>query len=188
MKKKIISIALVVSVLAVAAVGTLAYFTDEKTAHNEITMGNVGIVLHETDGEGNPFQDPVDVMPGDDIKKIVTVENPEGSAVWVRVFIFPTLFDAEGNPMAIPEGLITPDCVPDTWEYDPVTGAWYYPDPLGTGETTGPVLTDVKFDLLLGNEYMNANLKIDVYAQAVQYENNGDTVMEAVGWPEPPTP
>lgn len=43
MKKKIISICLVLAILAVAATGTLAYFTDEDGAKNTFTYGNVDI-------------------------------------------------------------------------------------------------------------------------------------------------
>ncbi|MBE5781539.1 MAG: hypothetical protein E7328_06965, partial [Clostridiales bacterium] len=58
MKKKILSIALVLCLLAVAVIGTLAYFTDTENETNVMTIGNVDITLHEiqkindVDGDG----------------------------------------------------------------------------------------------------------------------------------------
>lgn len=48
MKKKILSIALVVAMVAVIAAGSLAYFTDTKSAENTFTVGNVKIALLES--------------------------------------------------------------------------------------------------------------------------------------------
>ena len=48
MKKKIVSLALAVCLIAIAAVGTLAYFTDTKSATNTFTVGNVKIELLES--------------------------------------------------------------------------------------------------------------------------------------------
>lgn len=48
MKKKILSIALVVAMVAVIAAGSLAYFTDKDAAKNTFTVGNVHIKLLES--------------------------------------------------------------------------------------------------------------------------------------------
>ena len=48
MKKKIVSLALVVALIAIAAMGTLAYFTDEDAETNTFTVGNVQIDLIES--------------------------------------------------------------------------------------------------------------------------------------------
>lgn len=59
MKKKILSIALVVAMVAVIAAGSLAYFTDKDAAKNTFTVGNVKIDLLESQyhrvnaGKGN---------------------------------------------------------------------------------------------------------------------------------------
>ncbi|MDY2982457.1 MAG: SipW-dependent-type signal peptide-containing protein, partial [Eubacteriales bacterium] len=57
MKKRIVTIALVVALVAIAAVGTLAYFTDTDEATNTFAVGNVEIKLIEqqrqADEEGN---------------------------------------------------------------------------------------------------------------------------------------
>lgn len=48
MKKKIVSLALAVCLIAIAAVGTLAYFTDKDAKTNTFTVGNVAIDLIES--------------------------------------------------------------------------------------------------------------------------------------------
>ena len=48
MKKKVISIALVIALIAVIAVGSFAYFTDKDNATNTFTVGNVDIKLIES--------------------------------------------------------------------------------------------------------------------------------------------
>ena len=59
MKKKIVSLALAVCLIAIAAVGTLAYFTDKDAETNTFTVGNVKIDLLESQyhrvnaGKGN---------------------------------------------------------------------------------------------------------------------------------------
>lgn len=54
MKKKIVSVCLVVCLLATAIIGTtLAYFTDEKTVTNTFSSGNVTITLDEAPVDEN---------------------------------------------------------------------------------------------------------------------------------------
>ena len=48
-KKKIVSLAIVIALMAIAAASTLAYYTDEVITHNIITTGAVDITLnHKT--------------------------------------------------------------------------------------------------------------------------------------------
>ena len=79
MKKKILSIALVVAMVAVIAAGSLAYFTDKDSAENKFTVGNVDIKLNET------FEQNSKLLPGIDVNKDVTITLKEGSSdayVW----------------------------------------------------------------------------------------------------------
>ena len=79
MKKKIISLCLVVALVATAIAGaTLAYFTDTDYAKNVMVTGNVSIVQNETDRNGKVFEQNQDLFP----------------AVYL---------DAEGNPVAYDE-------------------------------------------------------------------------------------
>ena len=79
MKKKILSIALVVAMVAVIAAGSLAYFTDKDRAENNFTVGNVDIKLNEV------FEKDSKLLPGIDVNKDVTITLEKGSSdayVW----------------------------------------------------------------------------------------------------------
>ena len=81
MKKKIVSLALAVCLIAIAAVGTLAYFTDTDEAENTFTTGKVDITLNETFSEND-----AKLLPGKNIEKVVNVTNNEEDA-YVRLHI-----------------------------------------------------------------------------------------------------
>lgn len=115
MKKKILSIALVVAMVAVIAAGSLAYFTDTKSAENTFTSGNVKINLieQERNGQGDlqAFTQNKKLYPivgsaqGEKDKlgmptaknyvdKIVTVENTGSEAAYIRAyFAIPSALD-----------------------------------------------------------------------------------------------
>ena len=92
MKKKITAIALVVCLVAVAIVGgSLAYFTDTKTATNTFTMGDVKIKLDETDVK-NPNGDRVtsneyNVYPGAVVTKDPIVHNVGKNGAYIRATV-----------------------------------------------------------------------------------------------------
>ena len=93
MKKKIVSLALAVCLIAIAAVGTLAYFTDTDAKTNTFTTGKVDITLNET------FTQASKLLPGKNIEKIVNVTNNEEDA-YVRLHIaFPadTIYYGEND-------------------------------------------------------------------------------------------
>lgn len=108
MKKKILSIALVVAMIAIIAAGSFAYFTDKDAETNTFTVGGVKIDLIEQqvnkDGTAlEPFEQNQVLMPivgsaqgeKDDfgqpvaenyIDKMVTVKNTGKSDAWVRAY------------------------------------------------------------------------------------------------------
>ena len=116
MKKKIVSLALAVCLIAIAAVGPLAYFTDKDAATNTFTAGGVKIDLIEqqvneagteleafeqnqvlmpivgsAQGEKDDFGQPV---AANYIDKIVTIKNTGKSAAYVRAyFAIPAALD-----------------------------------------------------------------------------------------------
>ena len=64
MKKKILSICLVIALAATAVVGgTLAYFTDADKDVNVMTAGNVKIVQNETTRDGSAYVDNLPLLP-----------------------------------------------------------------------------------------------------------------------------
>lgn len=101
MKKKVLVLALTLSLVAITALGvTLAYFTDAKAVNNTFTMGNVKIALEEIVGyeedetpiitnEGHNYPT---VVPGDTLVKKPIVTNTGSNSAWV--FLKLTLSDA----------------------------------------------------------------------------------------------
>lgn len=84
MKKKLVSVFLVVALVAVAAVGTLAYFTDTKTASNVFTVGDVEISLTEPAWDQGAI-DGKEVYPGEPLGKDPTITNIGKNPCFVRV-------------------------------------------------------------------------------------------------------
>ncbi|MBO5036238.1 MAG: hypothetical protein J6D42_04075 [Clostridia bacterium] len=108
MKKKIISLCLVVCLLATAIVGgTLAYFTDTDAQKNTFTTGNVSIDLWEDFGD-NDEEGIEELIPAtgsaqngtlkNGIEKEVYVTNTGSEDAFVRVHIaIPSILD-DGDP------------------------------------------------------------------------------------------
>ena len=187
MKRKLLLLSVMVICIAIAAVGTLAFFNSDAVAHNVITTGGVDIELHEyADAEKNPFTDKTGVMPGMTVTKIAEVENTGASAAWVRVKLKPAIELADDavlpDGFTVNTGLVKPDVNTDDWT-EGEDGYFYYKEALKPGETTAPVLNSVTFDVAMGNEYQGATATVDIVAQAVQTANNGETVTAAKGWP-----
>lgn len=183
MKRKLLILSVLVICVATLAAGTLAYFTSEGTAHNVITTGGVEITLQEWADEGKtkPFEDLTGIMPGMTVTKIAEIKNTGASEAWVRVKV-------EKNIRLAGEGEVNPDLVElalDTANWTEKDGYYYYNKALKPGEVTAPVFSAVTFNASMGNEYQNATATVDVYAQAVQTANNGETALNAQGWPNP---
>lgn len=88
MKKKIVSVCLVVCLLATAIIGTtLAYFTDDASVTNTFTVGKVDITLDETDvdiygvkeSETRVTENKYKLIPGRDYIKDPTITVAAGS-------------------------------------------------------------------------------------------------------------
>lgn len=182
MKKKILLVTAVVICLAIAATGTLAYFTAEDMAHNVITSGGVEIAVQEWADENKqtPFEDLEGIMPGMTVTKIAEIKNTGASDAWIRVLITKNIqLAGDGTPNTALVELTL-----NTTDWTEKDGYYYYKEALKPGEVTAPIFTAVTFKPEMGNEYQNATATVDVSAQAVQTANNGSTVMEAAGWPE----
>lgn len=87
MKKKLLVTLSVILILGMAAMGIVAYLTDQTdSAKNVMTMGNVDITQTETDGEGNDFVQDQPLYPNTSIDKVVTVTNTGKSDAYVRTW------------------------------------------------------------------------------------------------------
>lgn len=179
MKKKLLTISIIIAVLAVISIGTAAFFTSEQNAHNVITAGNVKLEIHEKTATGEDFpKEGVVVMPGDTVSKIVTVENTGEHPFFLRVKLTEGVNDEELTT----DGCMEIDINRSCWlEKD---GYYYYYRALQPGETTEQLFSEVNFDLFnIDNKYLGKHFLLNVSASAVQSENNGKDVLNAAGWP-----
>lgn len=188
MKRKILILSVLAILIAILAAGSLAYYTADTKAHNVITTGSVDIELNEWANEERTekFENQTGVMPGKDVTKIVEVKNVGTGSAWVCVQMFVDVYAENGE--GLPPEPVKLDINDTDWTYQ--DGYYYYNKPLAPGATTEPLFTTVSFDEQMGNEYQNAKAMIDITAIAVQFANNGETVLEATGWPSfaPPEP
>ncbi len=183
MKRKILLAAVAVICLSLLGVGTLAYFTSDGTAHNVITTGGVDIELIETTDDGKPFpsEGVTGVMPGESVTKRVTVKNTGLSEAWVRVRADMEVKDSNGEVMT---GEHPIELTGKDSKWVAKDGYYYYTEPVAPGAETKALLEEVTFLPQMGNPYQGSTLNIDIFAQATQVANNGETVWEAQGWPE----
>lgn len=184
MKRKLLLLSVMVICIAIAAVGTLAFFNTDAIAHNVITTGGVDIELSEwADAEKTqPFKDPSGVMPGMTVTKIAEVENTGASAAWVRVKVEKAIKLAKEIEGFTPDtALVALNINTEKWEHE--GDYFYYKEALQPNEITAPIFTSVTFNKTMGNEYQGATATVDIVAQAVQKDNNGDSALTAKGWP-----
>lgn len=182
-KRKILVISIIVSLLAILAAGTLAFFTDYDTAYNVISTGMIDIAVHETtiDDQGKevPFPEECisNIIPGMKVVKKVWVENLGTESVYVRINVERKLTPSELDPKYIHlEGLNNED-----WTL--VGDYYYYNSPVEPDDVTTLLFDSVSFDKYMPNPYRNSIVEVIVKAEAVQSKNNGETVFDAVGWP-----
>lgn len=208
MRKKLIIAALAALVVSLMAYGTVAYMTAETTAHNIITAGSVDIVLYDKSRpEGDDGQTPIEqlpdfpaqglrVMPGTEASKLVAVAKASSSAdCWVRVKLTPTLTLADGSSRTMTaDDPIT--LVLNSTDWLAGEDGWFYLQRPLTGDEplSELLLSAVRFERGMGNQYQGSTLSIDVSAQAVQSKNNdipqksaenpNPTVEDVGGWPQ----
>lgn len=109
MKKKVLSIALVVALIAIVVSGSLAYFTDNDAVTNTFTIGSVEIEIHENgalvEGDTLDMDDVLLPVVGSDPEvatdnygqKQVTVKNTGKNDAYVQVFVaVPKVLDDAG--------------------------------------------------------------------------------------------
>lgn len=187
MKRKTFAGAIVVMALSFLIYGTNAYFTAEDTAHSVITSGNIDIELLEWADEDRTVPFPKEavegVMPGTDVTKIVEIENTGSNPAYIRVKVEKDIELAEEKTEEPDLGLMHLDFDNELWARGE-DGYYYYKEALAAGEITNPLFASVSFDKEMGNMYQNSTARVNVTAYATQVANNGDSALDALGWPE----
>ena len=181
MKRKLILLFAIAALISILSTGTLAYHVVYGTAENVITTGNVDLVLHNRNADGSTVSDKgVLCLPGSVVDRVVTVENAGEQPFYVRISLRKYVENST---------LPAQDCLNiavDTVNWTLRDGYYYYHEALQPGMTTSPLFTEVEIDAVnVDNAYLGKTLMLDVSAYAVQSRNNGESVMDAVGWPGP---
>ena len=102
--------------------------------------------------------------------------------IYVRVALTLAAEDGEGGAVTIPADCYALDVNTDEWA---ARGGWYYyaPSALAHNEETANLMTKIMFDHTKLAALSGCRLTLHIQAEAVQSENNGDTVWQAQGWP-----
>ena len=185
MKKKILSVCLVVAIAVLAIAGaSLAYFTDNEEATNTFTFGNVDIELTEDN-----WVAPEYAVPGVAYAKDPVVTNIGNNDAWIKVDV--TLSDAEAFMAAAAKYGITDlstiftidEDFDDNWTLadtnldgakDTLTYSYYYEKLLAEGEDTGALFTAVTIPKQFNNAEMaevGNDFTVTITAHAMQDAN-----------------
>lgn len=180
--QKMLLVAAIVCCLTILAGGTLAYFTAEETAKNVITTGVLDMELVELgpDGKEWPEGGVSGVMPGMEIEKKPFVKNIGGVDFWTRMRA-DVKVEKDGKELSNKYVSFTVDGA--DW-IDGGDGWFYCKEKIAPLGESPMLFEEVEIDKDMGNAYMDATIYVDVVAQAVQWKNNGETVMDAKGWGE----
>lgn len=191
--KRYVWVIVVLAICFTGIGGTYAYTTVSSKAHNIITTGAVKIAVEEWQRSGKeilPYpKEPVAVMPGRSVSKIVTVRNLE-KACYVRARIEATVIDRDGREIPLSynamEELLQMDIAEDFWKQKEDTDPWwYYYRVVSEQDVTEPLFESVTFaGKEMDNVFQGCSIEIHVAAQAVQSDNNTASAMSADGWPE----
>ncbi len=177
MKIKVLICSLVIICLAIAAYGTVAYYSYEDNSDNVITTSNVKIEV-----PGWAAKNAFAVMPGTEVSKALEVKNIGAQSAWVRIRVETSIELAEnvqGQPNA---SLIVMDYDITHWMLK--DGYFYYLKELHSKETTEPLFSNVMFSKEMKNQYQKSQAMIEIKAEATQSVHNGANVFEAAGWPD----
>jgi predicted ribosomally synthesized peptide with SipW-like signal peptide len=145
MKKKILVLALTLSLVAITALGaTLAYFTATDEATNTFTVGNVKIDLTEPNWESTGIEDAASVYPGEALAKDPTVTNTGANPCLVRVKVempedYAQIISYETN--------YVPGALGTNWVKD--GDYFYYMAPLAAGASTSKLFEQIRFSTAL---------------------------------------
>lgn len=184
MKKRILSIALVVAMVAILAAGSFAYFTDNDSKDNVFTVGNVDITLTEPKWDENEADD---VYPGEALPKDPTVKNVGDNPCFVRLQV--SGLDCLGaDNMITYETAYVANALGQDWVLGD-DGYIYYTKVLPAGEKTSAAFDQIRIPTSVTNGF-DGSYDVVVTAQAVQAQGarpsfsavQNMTVAEIAAW------
>lgn len=211
-KKKVLSLAVVVIMIAILSFSTLAWFNDSASVTNKFHVATTddptnpdnifSIDLWETDEEGNKDQDGLEfknIVPGGTYHKDPTVENTGAYKQWIRVIV--TVTDAPAWIEVLGEDYpltnIFKGYDDDAWtlSHDPVLSGdnltyVYYYNSILEPEQTATLFKEVVIPRALTQDdlaTLAGSFELIIKADAVQVDAiDAATAKEAfayVGWP-----
>lgn len=197
-RRKILVTIMGLLAISLFAVGTFAFFNESFFVTNVITTDKIDIALHESfdgkdltfdggDTAANTVNYSSNVMPDTNVKKEVKVENKGGDA-YVRIKIEKVVTLADGTvktstpyvKTVYGNGALTAEYNTDSWEYK---DGWYYSKKAMENGDIEPIISGVAFDKAMPNEYQGCKVEIKITAEATQVRGNGDSAVNAKGWP-----
>lgn len=162
MKKKIVSLALAACLIAIAAVGTLAYFTDTDKADNTFTVGNVDITLTEPAWATEEHED---AYPGEALPKDPTVTNDGDNPCFVRIKVAGLDCLGADNMITYETGYVT-GALGQDWVLGD-DGYFYYTKVLAAEASTSALFDQIRIPTSVTNGF-DGNYDVVVTAEAVQ--------------------
>jgi predicted ribosomally synthesized peptide with SipW-like signal peptide len=190
-KKLIVTMLATIAIVASFIFGTVAYFTETVSSdHNIIIMTGDAkaevsdVVLEHGTNIPLPSDRELDVIPGYKYAKNVTVENTGNYPLYVRGKIDCRIELSElnaGREDEIDYSLVIADIDTENWIFS--DGYYYYKKPLYEDEMTTSLVSSIHFSDEMDNFYKSSTIYFKVRIEIVQSNNNGESVLEATGWP-----
>ena len=176
MRKKLFIAGLAILCIVTLIGGSVAFRSVTGTAESTVTASNLSIelVMLEEDESGaqKTVSGDIEILPGQELSRIAIVKNIGSEPAWVRI---------STDPMAENENFSILDVGTD-WTYQ--DGYWYYNKALEPGQASQALFTGIIFSESINSEMSGEQLALKVNAEGTQTAHNGNSALEAQGWPE----
>jgi len=162
--------------------GTLAYNRREARYQNIISAGDIDIELYNmiSKNEKMPEKGIFSVLANINYPNLVWVRNVCEYPAYIRIKITKECTDKEGNTLDSTK--MTPNFNTKDWTYSEDDGYYYYNHILDGFAESEPLYESIYFDRSIDNTYKTATLDVHILVEAVQSDNNGESVFDAEGW------
>ncbi len=183
-KKKLTIISLCL-LLCIGFFSSVAYLIRTIDTDNVITFGNLKLQLINKTLDSNGKEVDVDKLEeklsAASLSRRIRVKNICDNDMYVRVKV---KLNGKKGDESFPVDVYA-DCNYNRADWQEKDGWWYYNSVLSSGKETENLLDTIEFNLNnLTSKYSGSKIIFNVEAQAVQSKNNGDSALNAEGWPE----